>query len=43
MFLMPGDIVYVPPTILARVGYAIHSMLFPFQPAIGLARLGGFP
>jgi hypothetical protein len=32
-----GDILYVPPTILARVGYAIHAILFPFQPLLGVA------
>jgi polysaccharide export outer membrane protein len=40
MFLEPGDIVYVPPTILARIGYAINSVFFPFQPLFGLARMG---
>ncbi len=43
MWLEPGDIVYVPPTILARIGYAINSIFFPFQPFFGLARLAGFP
>ena len=32
-----GAILYVPPTILARVGYAIHAILFPFQPLLGVA------
>ena len=42
MLLEPGDIIYVPPTILARIGYAIQSILFPFQPILGTARtLGG--
>jgi polysaccharide export outer membrane protein len=33
-----GDIVWVPPTILARVGYVIQQILFPFQPLIGIAQ-----
>lgn len=42
MLLEPGDIVYVPPTILARIGYAVQSLLFPFNPLFGTARtLGG--
>jgi polysaccharide export outer membrane protein len=40
LLLEPGDIVYVPPTILARIGYAIQAVLFPFQPLLGLARTG---
>lgn len=40
MMLKPGDIVYVPPTILARIGYAINALLFPFQPLLGVARVG---
>lgn len=38
ILLAEGDIVYVPPTILARVGYAIQAVLFPFQPLIGTAQ-----
>ena len=30
-----GDIVYVPPTVLAKIGYAINAVLFPFQPFLG--------
>jgi polysaccharide export outer membrane protein len=33
-----GDIVWVPPTLLARVGYVIQQILFPFQPLIGVAQ-----
>lgn len=33
----PGDIVYVPPTIIARVGYFFQQILFPFQPLLGAA------
>jgi hypothetical protein len=36
----PGDIVYVPPTIIARVGYVIQQILFPFQPVLGTAAAG---
>lgn len=32
-----GDIVYVPPTALASVGYAIQMVLFPFTPFFGAA------
>ena len=34
--LLTGDIVYVPPSMWARFGYAINVALFPFQPLIGL-------
>lgn len=36
--LEAGDIVYVPPTLLAQVGYAIQAVLFPFQPLLGVAQ-----
>jgi polysaccharide export outer membrane protein len=39
--LYGGDIIYVPPTILARIGYAIRAVLFPFQPLLGLAYSAG--
>ena len=32
-----GDLVYVPPTALASVGYAIQMVLFPFTPFFGAA------
>ena len=32
-----GDIVYVPPTALASIGYAIQMVLFPFTPFFGVA------
>jgi polysaccharide export outer membrane protein len=32
-----GDIVYVPPTILAQIGYGIQQVLFPFTPFLGVA------
>jgi polysaccharide export outer membrane protein len=34
--LMEGDIVYVPPTIWARIGYVVQAILFPFNPLLGL-------
>jgi polysaccharide export outer membrane protein len=40
IWLMPGDVVYVPPTILARIGYAIAGLTFPFQALIG-SGIGG--
>jgi polysaccharide export outer membrane protein len=36
MLLVPGDIVYVPPTIFARIGYAVNALLFPFAPFMGI-------
>ena len=36
ILLNPGDIVYVPPTLWARIGYTIQAMLFPFNPLLGL-------
>jgi polysaccharide biosynthesis/export protein len=32
-----GDIVYVPPTALATIGYAVNQLFFPFSPFIGIA------
>lgn len=32
-----GDIIYVPPTVLAQIGYAFQAVLFPLQPLLGLA------
>ena len=37
LFLVQGDIVYVPPTWLGRVGYVLQTLLFPFQPLLGPA------
>ena len=34
--LMEGDIVYVPPTWWARIGYVVQAILFPFNPLLGL-------
>ena len=36
--LEAGDIIYVPPTILGRIGYAVRAVLFPFEPLLGVAR-----
>jgi polysaccharide export outer membrane protein len=35
--LYGGDIVYVPPTVLVTIGYAIQQVLFPFTPFFGVA------
>lgn len=37
LYLQPGDILYVPPTGLAKVGYNLDALLFPFQPLLGPA------
>jgi len=34
--LAEGDIVYVPPTFWARIGYAVQAVLFPFNPLLGV-------
>lgn len=39
MFLQGGDLVVVPPTVLARIGYAMAALLFPFQPLFPVAGL----
>ena len=36
MVLVPGDIVYVPPNIFARIGYAVNAVLFPISPFMGI-------
>jgi polysaccharide export outer membrane protein len=35
--IQASDIIYVPPTILAKVGYVFQQLLFPLQPLLGLA------
>jgi len=35
--LYGGDIVYVPPTLLVKIGYVIQQVLFPFTPFFGVA------
>ena len=42
MLLRTGDIVYVPPTIMARIGYAANALFLPFQPIFGFMRTFGF-
>jgi polysaccharide export outer membrane protein len=39
LMLQPGDFVYVPPTPWARFGYFMNTLLFPFQPLFGIARM----
>ncbi|HEY3253564.1 MAG TPA: polysaccharide biosynthesis/export family protein [Polyangiaceae bacterium] len=34
--LAEGDIVYVPPTWWAQIGYVVQAILFPFNPLLGL-------
>jgi polysaccharide export outer membrane protein len=36
LMLVPGDFVYVPPTLWARFGYALNALLMPFKPVLGL-------
>ena len=36
-----GDLIVVPPTVLARVGYAFQMLLFPLQPLISGASAAG--
>jgi polysaccharide export outer membrane protein len=36
VMLVPGDFVYVPPTLWARFGYALNALLMPFKPLMGL-------
>ena len=38
----PGDLIIVPPTMLARIGYVVQMIFFPFQPPIAmLGAIGG--
>jgi polysaccharide export outer membrane protein len=39
LMLQPGDFIYVPPTPWARFGYFLNTLLFPFQPLFGIARM----
>jgi polysaccharide export outer membrane protein len=41
MLLEPGDIIYAPPTVLAKIGYAVQQLLFPFMPVLSVARTVG--
>lgn len=38
--LASGDIVYVPATVFARIGYALNALLLPFQPLLGIVNAG---
>ncbi len=31
--LRPNDVIYIPPTILARIGFSMQNLLFPVRPA----------
>jgi polysaccharide export outer membrane protein len=35
--LQEGDLVVVPPTLLARIGYTLQMIFFPFQPVVSTA------
>ncbi len=35
IMLAGGDVIYVPPTVLAEIGYALAGFFFPFQQLIG--------
>ena len=39
--LREGDLIVVPPTLLARFGYAMQALLFPFQPLISAGTSAG--
>ena len=39
--LREGDLIVVPPTVLARIGYAVQAVMFPFQPFISAATSAG--
>ncbi len=41
IILRPNDVVYLPPTILGRVGFAIKDILNPVQPARQLGNTAG--
>ena len=36
-----GDLIIVPPTLLAKIGYAVQMVLFPFQPFISIGATAG--
>lgn len=36
VMLEGGDIIYVPPTIWAKIGHTINAVLYPFQPFLGV-------
>ena len=39
--LREGDLIVVPPTLLARFGYAMQALFFPFQPLIAAGSTAG--
>jgi polysaccharide biosynthesis/export protein len=42
MVLRDGDIIYVPPTVFAKIGYAVNQVLFPFTSVLsGFVVYGG--
>lgn len=42
LVIQEGDLIVVPPTWLARVGYVMQMIFFPFQPVVGtLGAIGG--
>jgi polysaccharide export outer membrane protein len=42
LVIQEGDLIVVPPTWLARVGYVMQMIFFPFQPVVGaLGSIGG--
>jgi polysaccharide export outer membrane protein len=34
--IISGDLIYVEPTLWAKIGYVVQAMLFPIQPLVGL-------
>jgi len=36
IMLAGGDILYIPPTLWARIGHTINAVLYPFQPFLGV-------
>jgi polysaccharide export outer membrane protein len=42
LYVIPGDIIYVPPNGFAVTGYAIEQVLFPFTPILGVGRDIGY-
>ncbi len=42
LVVLEGDLIVVPPTALARVGYVIQMLFFPFQPVLStFGSIGG--
>jgi len=34
--LQEGDLIIVPPSFMARIGYVVQQLMFPFQPVLGI-------